>query len=102
MNCYQHFCYIITCMINIDFITLKAFFEENIDFFIGARLQKIQQPTRRDFIFQMRNNSESRKFYININPQFYHITFMSKENEIRRNLTIPKQPPMFCMLLRKY
>ena len=102
MNCYQHFCYIITCMINIDFITLKAFFEENIDFIIGARLQKIQQPTRRDFIFQMRNNSESRKFYININPQFYHIAFMSKENEIRRNLTIPKQPPMFCMLLRKY
>ena len=89
-------------MQNIDYITLKAFFEENIDFFINARLQKIQQPTRRDFIFQLRNNGESRKFYININPQFYHVTFMSKENEDRRGLTIPKQPPMFCMLLRKY
>ena len=89
-------------MQNIDYITLKAFFEENIDFFIGARLQKIQQPTRKDFIFQLRNNGESRKFYININPQFYHVTFMSKENEERRGLTIPKQPPMFCMLLRKY
>jgi len=89
-------------MQNIDYITLQKFFEENIDFFIGARLQKIQQPTRRDFVFQMRNNGESRKFYVNINPQFYHVTFMSKENEERRNLTIPKQPPMFCMLLRKY
>ena len=89
-------------MINIDYITLQKFFEENIDFVIGARLQKIQQPTRRDFIFQLRNNGESRKFYININPQFYHVTFMSKENEERRNLVIPKQPPMFCMLLRKY
>ena len=52
-------------MINIDNITLKEFFNENIDFIIGARLQKIQQPTRREFIFQLRNNGESRKFYIN-------------------------------------
>lgn len=89
-------------MQNIDYITLQNFLEENIDFFIGARLQKIQQPTRRDFIFQMRNNGESRKFYININPQFYHVAFISKENEERRGLNIPKQPPMFCMLLRKY
>ncbi len=89
-------------MMNIDYITLQAFFEENIDFFVGARLQKIQQPTRKDFVFSLRNNGESRKFYININPQFYHIAFMSKESEFRRNLTIPKQPPMFCMLLRKY
>ena len=89
-------------MVNIDYITLQKFFEENIDFFIGARLQKIQQPTRRDFVFQMRNNGESRKFYININPQFYHVAFISKENEERRGINIPKQPPMFCMLLRKY
>lgn len=89
-------------MQNIDYITLQKFFEENIDFFIGARLQKIQQPTRRDFIFQLRNNGESRKLYININPQFYHITFMGVNNEAKRNITIPKQPPMFCMLLRKY
>ena len=89
-------------MINIDCITLNAFFEENIDFFIGARLQKIQQPSRKDFIFSLRNNSESKKFYININPQFYHVTFINRENEERRSLTIPKQPPMFCMLLRKY
>lgn len=38
-------------MLNFDCLTLKAFFDENIDFFIGARLQKIQQPTRRDFVF---------------------------------------------------
>lgn len=89
-------------MINIDFLTLKAFFIENIDFFIGARLQKIQQPTRREFIFSLRNNSESRKLYININPQIYHLAFMNSENETKRNLIIPKHPPMFCMLLRKY
>lgn len=75
---------------------------ENIDYIIGARLQKIQQPTRREFIFSLRNNSESRKLYININPNLYHICFMSVENEKRRRITIPKKPPMFCMLLRKY
>jgi len=89
-------------MQNIDYLTLKAFFEENIDFFINSRLQKIQQPTRRDFILHIRNNGESRKLYININPQFYHMVFMSKENEKRRLLEIPQKPPMFCMLLRKY
>ena len=89
-------------MINIDFLTLRAFFIENIDFIIGSRLQKIQQPTRRDFILFLRNNGESRKLYINIHPQVYHIVFMDKQNEKRRNINIPKQPPMFCMLLRKY
>ena len=89
-------------MINTDFLTLKAFVTENIDFLIGARLQKIQQPTRKDFIFSLRNLSESRKLYININPAIYHATFMSRENEALRELKIPQHPPMFCMLLRKY
>ena len=89
-------------MQNIDYLTINNFVEENIDFFIGSRIQKIQQPTRRDFIFSLRNNGESRKLYVNINPQFYHITFASEENLKRRSVVIPKQPPMFCMLLRKY
>lgn len=89
-------------MINFDFLTLNAFLDENIDFFLGARLQKIQQPTRQELIFTMRNLGETRKFYINISPRFFHICFMSDENEKKRFLKMPKSPPMFCMLLRKY
>ena len=89
-------------MINLDYLTLNSFLFENLDFFIGARIQKIQQPSRRELILALRNNGESRKLYININPQTYHIAFMSEENEKKRNITIPKKPPMFCMLLRKY
>jgi predicted ribosome quality control (RQC) complex YloA/Tae2 family protein len=89
-------------MINIDFLTLKAFLYENIDFLIGSRLQKIQQPTRKDFLFYLRNNSESRKLYVNISPQIYHLAFISPETEFLRGIEIPKHPPMFCMLLRKY
>lgn len=89
-------------MINIDFLTLKAFYLENIDFLIGARVQKIRQPSRRDFVFSLRNNGESKKLYVNIQPQIYHIAFMSEENEKKRNLKTSEHPPMFCMLLRKY
>lgn len=89
-------------MINLDSLTIKAFLEENKDFLLGARLQKVQQPNRKEIIFHLRNSGESRKLYININPSFYHICFMSKENEIKRNIKIPKQAAMFCMLLRKY
>ena len=58
-------------MITFDSVTLKAFIEENQDFLTGARIQKIQQPTRREFVFSLRKDGETRKFYININPQHY-------------------------------
>lgn len=89
-------------MINFDFITLDLFLRENIDFLCGARLQKIQQPTRQELVFTLRNQGESRKLYINISPKFFHLCFISPENEKKRLIQIPKQPPMFCMLLRKY
>ncbi len=89
-------------MINFDSLTLKIFYEENKDFFSGAKIQKIQQPNRSELIFYIRNNGETRKFYINFNPSFYHLCFMSSENEQKRHLSVPKTAPMFCMLLRKY
>ena len=89
-------------MMYFDNLTLKGFVEENSDFFKGARIQKVQQPTRREFIFTLRNNGETRRFYANITPNMHHVCFMSKDNEAKRYLEIPKQPPMFCMLLRKY
>lgn len=89
-------------MINFDSLILKIFVQENYDFFVGSKIQKIQQPNRSELIFFIRNKGESRKFYINFNPNFYHICFMSQENEARRNISVPKTALMFCMLLRKY
>lgn len=89
-------------MITYDSLTLKFWVEQNSEFLTDARVQKIQQPTRRDFIFSLRNKGETKKLYININPQYYHVCFMSKSNEEKRLITIPSKPPMFCMLLRKY
>ena len=92
---------------NFDFLILKAFLEENVDFFIGARFQKIQQPTRLELILFIRNQGKTRKLYVNIHPKFFHLCFLGEGkngeiNEKKRFLEIPSKPPMFCMLLRKY
>lgn len=89
-------------MITFDSLTLKAWVNENKEFLENARIQKIQQPTRREFIFTIRKAGQTKKFYININPQLHHVCFMNKNNEQKRIIEIPKKPPMFCMLLRKY
>lgn len=89
-------------MINFDSLSLKKWVDENSEFLTNARIQKIQQPTRRDFVFSIRSKGETRKLYININPQYYHVCFMDKANEAKRLIEIPQKPPMFCMLLRKY
>lgn len=89
-------------MINIDSKILEIFINQNGDFLTGARVQKIQQPTRREVVLHLRKNAESKKLYININPAFAHLCFMSSENERRRNFTMQQHPPMFCMLLRKH
>ena len=89
-------------MINFDSLTLKIFYKRYASFFEGAKIQKIQQPSRSELIFYVRKQGETKKFYINFNPQFYHICFMDKKTEEMRNIKIPKTAPMFCMLLRKY
>ena len=52
-----------------DSSTLKIWLEENKNFLTGARVQKIQQPTRRELVLTIRNSSVTKKLYININPQ---------------------------------
>lgn len=89
-------------MITFDNLILEAFISQEIEFITGARINKIQQPTRRELILTLRNKGISRKLYINILPQLYHICFMNDKTEKLRDIEIPKQPPMFCMLLRKY
>lgn len=86
-------------MISFDGLMLNSIIT---DFFVGARINKIQQPTRRELILTLRNLGETRQFYVNIDPKYYHICFMSEENAAKRLIEIPQKPPMFCMLLRKY
>lgn len=105
-------------MHNFDSLTLKLFVLENKGFFegalcedpalygsqarlqAGASLQKIQQPSRKELILTLRNQGITKKFYINIQPDFAHVCIKNGEGEWLP--PIPKQAPMFCMLLRKY
>ena len=89
-------------MINFDSLSLKIFYEQYSEYFEGAKIQKIQQPSRTELLFHIRSKGETKKFYINFNPNFYHLCFITPESENLRNISIPKTAPMFCMLLRKY
>lgn len=62
----------------------------------GARIEKVYQPSRDELILQMRSFEGGKKLLINAggnNPRI-GFTETSREN--------PQNPPMFCMLLRKY
>jgi len=87
-------------MYNLDSLSLKFLIEENKDFLFGAVVQKIQMLSKREILLSMRNLGENRKFYINADPKFAHLNFITdKDNYF---IKIPKEPPMFCMLLRKH
>lgn len=73
--------------------TIKEELEEKI---IGARVDKIYQPSREEIVFQMRGTTGTNKllFCTGAGTARVHITQEKIEN--------PKVPPMFCMLLRKH
>lgn len=87
-------------MINFDSLSLKAWVLENTDYLTNSSVRKIQQPSRRELIFHLRNNGENKKLYININPEFFHVCLA--DDLQKRGISIPDAAPMFCMLLRKY
>lgn len=64
---------------------------------IGGRVEKIYQPSREEIIITFRSLNRSHvKVLLNAaaNSARIHVTENEAEN--------PKQPPMFCMLLRKH
>lgn len=63
---------------------------------IGARVDKIAQPTREELVLHLRWRGDGAKLLISAGAGAarVHFTTSSPEN--------PKSPPMFCMLLRKH
>ncbi|MBQ1371349.1 MAG: NFACT family protein [Oscillospiraceae bacterium] len=80
-----------------DAIFLSALTAELNESLPGARIDKIQQPERDTVLFQLRSPAAgNRKLLLSAssNHPRLHYTQARYEN--------PAQPPMFCMLLRKY
>ena len=79
-----------------DAFFLSAVLEEVRERCVGARIDKIHQPSRDTLILQMHSREYRSKLLFAANPTAprLHLTNASPEN--------PAEPPMFCMLLRKH
>jgi len=79
-----------------DAFFLSAVLEEVRQRCIGARVDKIHQPSRDTLILHLRCREGREKLLFAANPTAprLHLTSASPEN--------PAEPPMFCMLLRKH
>lgn len=80
----------------LDAICLSALAKELRDKLEGAKIDKIQQPERDMVLFSLRGKGENLKLLLaaGTGNARVHLTKASFEN--------PAEPPMFCMLLRKY
>ena len=79
-----------------DAFFLSAVLDEIREKCIGARIDKIHQPSRDTLIIHMHSREHRTKLLFAANPTAprLHLTTASPEN--------PAEPPMFCMLLRKH
>ncbi|MBQ3503794.1 MAG: NFACT family protein [Oscillospiraceae bacterium] len=79
-----------------DAVFLTAVLDEVREKCLGARIDKIHQPSRDTLILHLRCREGREKLIFVANPTAprLHLTSASPEN--------PAEPPMFCMLLRKH
>ena len=79
-----------------DGIVTRSVVNELQDALIGGRIDKVYQQEKDEILIKVYSRGENHKLVISANssnPRM-HLTKYSKEN--------PKEPPMFCMLLRKH
>ena len=80
----------------LDAILLSALMGELAPMLEGGRIDKIQQPERDQVIISLRNKGENMRLLINAGAGSGRLQLISAGFEN------PAEPPMFCMLLRKY
>ncbi len=80
----------------LDGISSYFLAEELNEALSGARIDKVQQPSRSDIILSLRNHGRNRKLILSANPSQPRIHFTEE------NRDMPQIAPRFCMLLRKY
>jgi len=63
---------------------------------VGGRIDKIHQPEKDELLIQIRGQKDNFNLFISIESSmpYFTLTQQKKEN--------PKEPPMFCMLMRKH
>ncbi|WP_430533898.1 NFACT RNA binding domain-containing protein [Listeria rocourtiae] len=79
-----------------DTMFLKAMTEELTEQCETGRIMKIHQPFAHELVLHVRKNRENQRILISAHPSYARIQITKETMEN------PAQPPMFCMLLRKY
>ena len=79
-----------------DALCLSAVLRETEGAVVGGRIDKIHQPSRDEILLHIRGQGGPCRLLLSANPSRARIqlTALPREN--------PAEPPMFCMLLRKY
>ena len=79
-----------------DALCLSAVLRETEQAVVGGRIDKIHQPTRDEVLLHIRSRNGACRLVLTANPSWprMQLTDLPREN--------PAEPPMFCMLLRKY
>ncbi|MBU5590776.1 NFACT family protein [Clostridium sp. MSJ-4] len=80
----------------LDGIFLQSLVHELKDEILNCKIDKVNQPEKDEITLTLRGPKGNRKLLISSSPNYprIHLTEEPKTN--------PAQPPMFCMLLRKY
>lgn len=80
----------------LDGIVVKSIVGELKNNILNAKIDKIYQTEKDEIIISVRSQKNSYRLLISSNPNYprIHFTNNTKEN--------PKNPPLFCMLLRKH
>ncbi|MGM0522685.1 MAG: Rqc2 family fibronectin-binding protein [Bacillota bacterium] len=61
-----------------------------------GRVLKIYQPTKTELILNIRANGQTHRLLLSMHPVYARVHLTDEK------FTNPKEPPMFCMLLRKH
>lgn len=62
----------------------------------GGRINKVQQPFSNEIVLIVRANGKNQKLLLSVHPSYARVQLTEETYEN------PKEPPMFCMLLRKH
>ncbi|MGP7817568.1 Rqc2 family fibronectin-binding protein [Niallia sp. 01092] len=79
-----------------DGLFTKAMTTELLDNLKGGRINKVQQPFSNEIVLVVRANGKNQKLLLSVHPSYARIQLTEETYEN------PKEPPMFCMLLRKH
>lgn len=79
-----------------DALCLSAVLAETAKGVVGGRIDKVYQPSRDEILLHIRHPEGPCRLLLSANPSRarLQLTALPREN--------PAEPPMFCMLLRKY